>query len=450
MRLLLADGIVVGGDGKERAADVLVEDGRITAVGKDLHREGSEGKGKSGKSRLTVLDCSGCMVLPGLVDMHVHLRDPGREDEETVESGARAALAAGFTDVAAMANTTPVADTASVIEYVAAAARDARAARVHPVGALTKGLAGEQLAEMWDMAQAGAVAFSDDGRSIEEACIMRRAMEYAKGLAKPVLLHCEDMTLTEGGATNEGVAATRAGLPGMPAAAETVVIAREIELAGLTGTPVHIQHVSSARSLALIGEAKARGVPVTCEVTPHHLTLEDTACATYDTMMKVNPPLRGAEDRAVLVEGLARGTIDCVATDHAPHAAHEKELEFELAPFGMVGLESAVPVLVNELVGPGTLSWATLAERMAHGPRRVLGLPEVRLREGDPADITVVDPELAMPVGERWHSKSRNCPWWGKELRGWARHMIVGGEARLVDGVVHGKAKAAGPAAVVR
>lgn len=439
MRLLLADGTVVDG-GKERRADVLVDKGRIAAVGKDLGRPGERG--------LTVVDCSGCKVLPGLVDMHAHVREPGREDEETVASAARAALAGGFTDVVAMANTEPAADSAAVVEFVLCASDEVRAARVHPVGALTKGLAGEQLAEMWDMARAGAVAFSDDGRSPADACIMRHALEYAKGVGRPVLAHCEDLRLADGGAMNEGLVATRLGLPGVTAAAEEVVVAREVRLAELTGAAVHIQHVSTARAVALVAEAKDRGVAVTCEVTPHHLTLDDRACESYDAVFKVNPPLRTAADREALRAALVDGTIDCIATDHAPHAAHEKELEFELAPFGVVGLESALPVLVSEVIEgvsstltstiSPTLTWPALVERMAHAPRRILGLPAVTLSEGSVADITVIDPALELEVGERWHSKSRNCPWWGRPLRGWARHVLVDGELRLRHGEVAG------------
>jgi dihydroorotase len=412
---------------KEEAGDILVEDGVIAAVGKNLKAKAKDAE---------VLDCTGCVVMPGLVDVHVHLREPGREDEETVASGARAAVAGGFTDIASMANTSPVADNGSVIEYVRRCSTGAGGARVHPVGALTKGLAGQELAEMGDMARSGAVAFSDDGNTPASARMMRRGLEYAKGLGLPVLAHCMDPALGQGGAMREGLVGTRLGLPGIPAAAEAAIVAREIELCELVGTPVHIQHISAARSLDLIRTAKARGLPVTCEVTPHHLFLEDSACEGYDPVYKVNPPLPTQEDRMALLEALIDGDIDCIASDHAPHAPHEKELEFEEAPFGLVGLETTLPLVVSELVKPGRLSWPALVELMAHGPRRILGLEDVRFSAGAPADVTVVDPELVMRVGDRWHSKSRNCPWWGRELSGWARHVVVGGEARLRDGAL--------------
>lgn len=427
MRLLLSKGLLVDG-AKEETGDILVEDGVIKAIGKDLK---SKAKGAE------VLDCKGCIVVPGLVDMHVHLREPGREDEETVASGARAAAAGGFTDIASMANTSPVADNGSVIEFVRRCAAGAGGARVHPVGALTKGLAGEELAEMGDMARSGAVAFSDDGNTPASARMMRRGLEYAKGLGRmPVLAHCVDPALGQGGAMREGLVGTRLGLPGIPAAAEAAIVAREIELAGLVGTPVHIQHISTARALDLMRAAKERGVPVTCEVTPHHLFLEDLACEGYDPVYKVNPPLATAEDRMALLDALLDGDIDCIASDHAPHAPHEKELEFEEAPFGLVGLETTLPLMVSGLVRIGELSWAAVVELLSAAPRRILGLPEVHLAKGAPADITVIDPELTMKVGERWHSKSRNCPWWGQELSGWARHTIVGGEAVFKDGAL--------------
>lgn len=428
MRFLLVNGTVVDG-GTEIAADVAIEDRAIEAVGKGL-------AGKSKDSEVTRLNCTGCVILPGLVDMHVHLREPGREDEETVASGALAALAGGFTDVAAMANTSPVADTGAVVEFVGRQAGIAGAARVHPVGAITKRLAGEELAEMGDMADAGAVAFSDDGTTPASALIMRRALEYAKSLGRPVLAHCLDPALTSGGAMNEGIVATRLGLEGIPDAAEEVIVAREIALAEMVGSPVHIQHISTAAAVVLVREAKDRGAPVTCEVTPHHLFLEDSACEGYDPVYKVNPPLRTSSDREALARGLADGTIDCVASDHAPHATHEKELEFECAPFGLVGLETTVPLVVERLVKNGGLSWSRMAEVLSGAPRRILGLPEVRISVGAPADITVIDPDVVRTVGEHWHSKSRNCPWWGIQLAGHARHVIVAGEALLVDGVL--------------
>jgi dihydroorotase len=435
LRLLLADGTVVA-DGRERKADVLIEGGRITAVGGGLaarEARGAAGAKKTGGG-LTILDCSGCLIVAGLVDMHVHLREPGREDEETVASGALAALAGGFTDILAMANTDPVADTGSVIDFVLDEGRRAAGARVHAAGALTKGLAGAELAEMGDMAASGAIAFSDDGKTPSSALMMRHGLEYAKGLGMPVLAHCEEPALSAGAAMNEGITATRLGLAGAPAAAEAIAVAREIALAEFVGTPVHIQHVSTAAAVELVRAAKARGARVTCEVTPHHLLLSDDECAGYDPVYKVNPPLRGDSDREALMAALADGTIDCLASDHAPHARHEKELEFELAPAGIAGLETTLPLVATELVGPGRLSWSRLVEAMADAPRRILGLGPVAIEPGAPADITVIDPAAEKSVGDGWLSKSVNSPWWGRTLKGHARHVIVGGEARLVDG----------------
>ncbi|MCX8007859.1 MAG: dihydroorotase [Coriobacteriia bacterium] len=427
MALLLKGGRVVDpAVGLDAVADVVVRDGAIVEVGEGL----SIPKGET-------IDCSGKVVMPGFVDVHTHLREPGREDEETVASGTAAAAHGGFTAVCAMPNTSPVCDTGAAVRFLVERAEERGLVRVHPVGALTKGQMGEQLAEIGDMMAEGAVAFSDDGRGIQSAGMARTAMEYLSGLGGLYVAHCEDESLSRGGSVNEGVVSTRLGLPGQPAAAEEVMVAREIMLAELTGCRVHIAHLSTAGSLALVREAKRRGVPVTCEATPHHLFLDEDAIASYDTAYKMNPPLRTPEDREALVAGLVDGTIDCIATDHAPHAAHEKELEFELAPFGVIGLETAVPLAVTHLVRTKTLGWGDLVRLFCHGPRSAFGLPQVRLEPGATADITVVNPDSQVEVDASWIvSKSRNTPFLGQTLYGVPTEVLVGGRWALRGGEV--------------
>jgi dihydroorotase len=411
----------------DATVDVLIRDGEIVGIGEGL----SAPKGKT-------LDCAGMVVLPGLVDVHTHLREPGREDEETVASGTRAAAAGGYTAICAMPNTEPVADEGAAVRFLLDKAETEGAVRVHAIGAITARQEGHALAEIGDMAEEGAVAFSDDGRGVADAGIMRLAMDYIKRFGLPVVSHCEDTTLVGRGVVNEGVVSTRLGLPAWPAAAEEVQVARDIRLAELTGCRLHLAHLSTAGSVALVRAAKARGAAVTCEVTPHHLFLtEDDITDLYDTNMKMNPPLRTAEDAAALIEGLLDGTVDCVATDHAPHAAHEKALEFELAPFGTSGLETALALVATRLVGSGRADWTDVARWMAHGPRSVLGLPEVHIVEGGVADLTVVDPSERWVVeADGFRSKSRNSAFIGTELTGRARDVLVGGCFALRGGKV--------------
>lgn len=414
--------------GLDEISDVLFDRKGIIAVGKDI----DPGKAK-------ILNCDGLIVLPGLTDAHTHLREPGREDEESVASGTRAAARGGFTAVCAMPNTEPPSDTGAAIRFVRERAQAEGVVRVHPVGSITKGRSGESLAETGDMVSEGAVAFSDDGDSVVDAGLMRIAMDYIKRFDVPVIAHCEDPTLVTGGVVNEGVVSTRLGLPGWPAAAEEVMVARDIRLAELTGCRLHLAHLSTAGSIGLVRQAKSRGIAVTCEVTPHHLFLTEDDLKTYDTNFKMNPPLRTEEDRAALVEALSDGTVDCIATDHAPHAPHEKALEFEIAPFGTTGLETALALVVTHLVEGAGMDWGDVSRLMCHGPRAALGLPEVRIEAGMPADLTVVGPRVTWTVeAGGFESWSRNSAFMGRELTGAAVHTVVGGRLALLDGKVVG------------
>ncbi|MRS12483.1 MAG: dihydroorotase [Actinobacteria bacterium] len=429
MALLLKGGRVVdAAAGLDAVLDIVVRDGEIVGVGEGL----TIPKGET-------VDCSEKVVLPGLADVHTHLREPGREYKETIASGTRAAAHGGFTAVACMPNTDPVCDSGSKVRFALERAAAEGIVRVYPIGAITKSIAGEQLAEIGDMIAEGAVAFSDDGKGVQSAGMTRIAMDYIKRFGATLVAHCEDESLAGHGVVNEGAVSTRMGLPGIPAAAEETIVARDIALAELTGCRLHLAHVSTAGSVALVRGAKARGVHVTCEATPHHLFLDEDAITAYDTNLKMNPPLRAAKDREALVAGLLDGTVDCIATDHAPHAPHEKELEFELAPFGTTGLETALSLVVTHLVATDTLGWAEVSNLMCHGPRAALGLPEMRLEAGFPADITIVDPEARVEVTAEWFaSKSRNSAFLGTSLLGKASEVLVGGKWVLRNGKVAG------------
>ncbi len=431
MRLLSGGRLFDPAVGLDEVADLLSDDdGRIAAVGADA----SEAAGAAGAD---VLDCAGCVVMPGLVDAHTHLREPGREDEEDVESGSRAAARGGFTAVCAMPNTEPPPDSGSGIRFLLERAEDVAVVRVHPLGTLTKGREGRELAEIGDMIAEGAVAFSDDGDGVASARVMRRVMEYASRFDAVVVSHPEDAGLAAGGVVNEGVVSTRLGLPGIPVEAEELAVERDIALARLTGCRLHLAHLSTARSVDHVRRAKAEGLAVTCEVTPHHLFLCEDDLVGYDTHMKMNPPLRTAEDRDALVEGLVDGTVDCIATDHAPHAPHEKEAEFEEAPFGTTGLETALALVVTELVRREVLEWGDVVRLMADGPRRALRLTDVRLERGATADLTVVDPDVEWSVeAGGFESRSRNSAFIGRKLTGAARHVLVGGALALRGGEV--------------
>lgn len=428
MALLLKNGRLVDpAVGRDEVADMIVRDGRIVEIGEDL----SIPKG-------ITIECVEKVVVPGLVDLHTHLREPGREDKETVATGTRAAAHGGFTAVCAMPNTSPICDTGSKVRFLIERAEETGVVRVHPIGALTAGQKGEAIAEIGDMVAEGAVAFSDDGRGVQTAGMLRKVMDYAKAFDTVVVSHCEDESLSAGGVVNEGVVSTRLGLAGWPGAAEEIAVARDIRIAELTGCRLHLAHLSTARSVALVREAKAAGLPVTAEVTPHHLFLDEGALdRTYNTNLKMNPPLRTSEDREALIEALLDGTIDCVATDHAPHARHEKELEFELAPFGTTGLETALSLVITHLVQPGRMDWAELVQRMAIAPRAAFNLPEVRLEPGAVADVAVIDPEARVEVSTEWFaSKSSNSAFLGATLLGKATDVLVEGRFALKNGKV--------------
>ncbi len=420
MNVLIRGGRVIDpANGVDALQDVLIEDGTIKRVGAKLRApEGAE-----------TVNATGKIVCPGFIDIHVHLREPGQEYKETVATGTRAAAAGGFTAVCCMANTHPVNDNGAVTDYILAKAKTEGAVRVYPIGAVSRGLKGEELSEMAELAEAGCVAFSDDGKPVMNASLYRHAMEYALPFGTPVISHAEDAHLSNGTSMNEGVVSTELGVPGAPAAAEDVMVARDILLAELTGAHVHIAHLSTAGAVRLVRDGKARGVRVTAEVTPHHLVLTEEAIRTFDPNMKMAPPLRTKRDLEALVEGLLDGTIDCIATDHAPHALSEKEGEFDLAAFGIVGLETAVAVLLDRLVRAGTVPLATLVSRMSSDPARLLNLPGGRLTVGAPADVTILDLQAEHVVEPaRFRSKSRNTPFGGFTGRGAPWMTIVGGK----------------------
>ena len=411
----------------DEVADILIDGQTIAQVGKNIECADAE-----------IFDRDGCIAVPGLVDIHVHLRDPGQEYKETIETGTAAAAHGGFTGICSMPNTNPTTDNPTTIDYVLDKAAQAGHCRVYPSGACTKGLKGESLSEMGDMVLHGAVAFTDDGRGVQNSGVMRRVMDYAKMFNKVVMSHCQDEDLVGPGQVNEGVVSTRLGLAGWPATGEELQIQRDIALSELTGCPIHIQHITSARGVELVREGKARGIQVTCEVTPHHLVLnEDDITTTYNTNLKMNPPLRSKADNAALIEGIKDGTIDCIVTDHAPHADHEKAREFELAPFGMTGLETSLGVILTYLVDPGLITYNELVELMAIKPREILRLDQVTLKQGSVADITIFDPEVTWTVqSDDMYSKSHNSGFLGYTLKGRATDVFVGGTVTCKDGVV--------------
>lgn len=378
------------------------------------------------------LDAKGMIVCPGLIDMHVHLREPGREEDETIETGTAAALAGGITSVACMPNTEPALDSQAAAEFVYLQAERAGNANVFPIGAITKGRAGQELAEIGGLVEGGAVAFTDDGSPVVSAEIMRRALEYCRMFDKAVLSHCEDLDLTRGGVMNEGFESTRLGLRGMPAAAEEVMVYRDIALAELTGGRLHILHVSTAGSVEIIRRAKQRGVQVTGEACPHHFTLTDECLRTFDSNYKMAPPLRTRADVEAIVEGLKDGTLEVIATDHAPHAPEKKMRELDQAPNGIIGLETLLPICVTALIEPGHLSWPQLIEKLTRNPARVLSIDRGTLRPGVDADVTIIDPTAEWVIDPAaFRSKSRNCPFAGWKVRGKVHAVIVGGELKL-------------------
>ena len=418
--LVLRGGRVVDpSQGRDEIADLIVENGAITGSGRNQGApDGAE-----------IVDCAGLVVAPGFIDVHCHLREPGREDVETIASGARAAAAGGFTAVCAMPNTDPVTDNLAAVGFIVRQAQRARAARVYPIGAISIGQKGETLAEFGEMVGAGAVAVSDDGKPVASAQLMRSALEYARTFGIPVADHCEEPTLAKGGAMNEGLVSARLGLKGIPSEAEEIMAIRDILLARRTGGHVHLCHMSTRGSVELIRWGKERGIGVTAEVCPHHLSLTESEVEGYDTNAKMNPPLRTADDVAALQEAVKDGTIDVIATDHAPHHYDEKEREFADAPNGIVGLETALAVNVHWLVASGIIDLATLIERMSCAPARIFRLPGGTLRTGSPADVTVFDPTETWNVDPaQFRSKGRNTPYAGRTLTGRVHATIVGGE----------------------
>ncbi len=417
--LLITGGRVIDpASGLDGAADVLIRDGRIESVGTGL--QDREAK---------IVDGRGAIVAPGFIDMHVHLREPGIEHAETIETGARAAAAGGFTTICCMPNTQPVNDSATVTSYIVQRAREVACVNVLPIGAITKGSLGEELAAIGSMHEAGIVAISDDGRPVMNARVMRRAMELANALNLTVIDHCEDLNLSAGGDMHEGPTSVRLGLGGIPSASEDVMVARDLLLAELTGARFHVAHLSTERSLGMVAFAKTRGLPVTCEVTPHHFSLSDHELSAYDSNYKMKPPLRCSHDAEAVIRGISEGVVDAIATDHAPHPGSEKMQEFERCPFGITGLETAVGLSLAELVHKGRIGVARMVELFTTGPADVLNLDRGTLSPGAPADVTIfdLDHEWTFDVQQSF-SKSRNSPFHGRRFRGGPRTTIVGGQ----------------------
>ena len=423
--LILGGRLLDPASARDETADLLLEGGRIAAAGSDLDSRGAE-----------VIDAAGCWVAPGFVDLHTHLREPGQERKEDIASGGRSAVAGGFTSLACMANTEPVNDDPATTDYIIDRARQESPARVYPIAAATKGLKGEIMTEMSALVAAGAVAFSDDGKTIMDSGLMRRILEYSRLVEAPVVVHCEDRMLVLDGVVNEGPVSTKLGLPGNPAAAEEVHVSRDVRLAELTGAHLHVAHVSTAGAVKTIREARERGVAITAEVTPHHLTLTDAAALDYDTNTKVAPPLRSAADVEACRRALVAGTIDCVATAHAPHAVHEKDQEYTAAPPGLIGFATAVPVVLD-LVRRDEISPLELMRRFSTNPAHIIRRPGGSLADGEPGDVVVIDPNRRWTYDPaKGYSKSRNSPWAGLEMIGRTVATLV--EGRLVYHVDRG------------
>ena len=418
MALLIKNGRVIDpASGTDEMLDVLIDGGKILEVRKQI----------AAASSMQVIDAAGLIVAPGLIDMHTHLREPGQEYKETIQTGARAAAAGGFTSIVCMANTSPVNDNASVTNFIVNQARKEACVNVYPVGALTRELKGEALAEYGDMKEAGIVALSDDGKTVKSAEVMRRCLEYAKTFSLPVLCHCEDADLAARGVMHEGIVSTRLGMRGIAPAAEELIVAREIALAEWVGHPVHIAHVSTSGSVRIIRDAKARGSAVTAETAPHYFILTDEAVASFDTATKVNPPLRTQQDLDAIRQGLQDGTLDAIASDHAPHSSLEKDVEFDNAAFGMIGLETSLPLTLS-LVSEGVLTLMQALEKYTVNPARILNLPKGRIQAGWDADITIIDTQAGYALDrDSLFSKSSNSPFIGRQFKGRAAYCIVAG-----------------------
>lgn len=429
MRILIKNGRVLDPKNHvDSVMDLYIEDGEIVQMEPDIDMDGGD---------IEEIDASGLIVAPGLVDMHCHLREPGFEYKEDIETGTRSAAMGGFTSIACMPNTKPVIDNRAVVEYIINRAKEAGLVNVYPIGAATKGLKGEELAEIGELKFAGVVAVSDDGRPVESPALMRNAMQYAAMFDTPVISHCEEMSLSEGGSMNEGAVATRLGLRGISRASEEVMVSRDAILAQTYNLPVHIAHVSTRGSVEIVRHAKSMGVPITCETCPHYFTLTEDAVAGFDTNAKMNPPLRTADDVAAVIEGLVDGTIDAIATDHAPHHIDEKNVEFDLAANGIVGFETALALGITYLVRPGHLSLSQLIDKMSGNPAEILGLNKGQLKTGKPADIVIIDPEKQWTVDPAtFQSKSKNSPFGGFTLSGRVEYTIVSGNIVVRQGML--------------
>jgi dihydroorotase len=427
MKLLLTGARIIDPVQKiDACMDLLIENEKIAALGSNL----LEPADSSDSGKLRTLELTSLIVVPGLIDMHTHLREPGWEYKETISTGCAAAVAGGFTSIACMPNTAPINDNRSITEFIRRKTAEADLANVYPVGAISVNSEGKQLTEFWDLKEAGIIALSDDGKPVMDAALMRRAMEYAFSLQLPIISHCEDINLAGGGLMNEGYYSTILGLRGIPAIAEEAMVARDILIAEFTKTGVHIAHVSTAGSVRLIREAKKRGLKITAETAPHYFTLTDESLQSYDTNFKINPPLRSTEDVAAIEEGLADGTIDVIACDHAPHGRTDKEVEFEYALSGISGLETSLGLSLD-LVRKGVLSWPDLISKMSNNPARVLNLPKGTLAKGSAADITVIDPQLQWTVDVKsFRSRGKNSPFHGRAMQGRAVLTIVAGQIK--------------------
>ena len=420
MSLLIKNAIIVNADGKSsKLQSILIEKGVVSKIGASIK-----------VSDVKVIDAAGMLVMPGLIDMHVHLREPGREDKETIETGSKAAAKGGFTTIMCMPNTKPVVDNCMIVDSILKEAKRVGLVNVIPAGAITRGLQGEELSDIFELKKAGCLAITDDGRGVSNSHLMRLAMEYAKMADVLVAEHCQDEVLTCKGVMNEGANSTLLGMKGDPGISETVMVARDIEIANYVNAKIHFQHMSLKRSVELIRAAKKNNIKVTAEVCPHHFSLTDDMVQGFDTNAKVNPPLRSKVDVAAIKKAIADGTIDCIATDHAPHTVEEKELDFAHAPCGMIGLETAVGLVVTELVDPGIISWEKMVDLMSKAPANILGIEgKGELREGVEADITIIDPEAQWQVKkEDFVSKSKNSPFIGTELKGRVKYTICGGK----------------------
>ncbi len=424
MRLLIQGGRLIDPASKTDAQfDLLIEDDKVLEIGSGLSADGAR-----------TIDARGKIVTPGLIDMHAHLREPGQESKETFATGTRSAALGGITTIACMANTKPVIDSRAGIKLIHYLREKEGVVSVYPIAAVTKGMEGKEITEMGELKEVGAVALSDDGNPLMNADTLRRAFEYARMFDLPIISHCEDLNLSHDGAMNEGKTSTMMGLPGLPSVSEEVMIARDILLAEFTGGILHVAHISTAYGVELVRQAKARGVRVTAEATPHHFTLTEKAVWGYETRAKMSPPLRTEKDVEALKAGLADGTIDCIATDHAPHTQYEKEQEFNFAPFGIIGFETLVPLVMTRLVEPGVLTLPQAIAKLTVHPARILGIDKGYLKPGGDADVTVIDPQLEVTyTPEMVASKSQNSPFFGWTMKGWPVLTVVAGKVVMQD-----------------